>query len=283
MATARVIPFELEGADGEPLRGDVRVAGGGEGRPAVVICHGLKGFKDWGFFPHLAARLARAGMTAVTFNFSGSGVGADLATFSEPDRFRRATISNHLTDLERVAAALREGCLAEGIAAPTGVGLLGHSLGGGVAILWAAQDPACRSLVTWAAVGSFVRWDPTTVAAWRRRGTLDVVNARTGEILPLATDYLDDLEADASGRLDLTRAAGSIVVPWLIVHGDADESVAPADAEAHLGAATRGTASLFIVPGAGHTFGARHPWAGSTAELDGVLERTVGWCSRSLL
>ena len=61
MSTMKLKRFELLSADGGPLRGEVRTAGGGEGRPAVVICHGFKGFKDWGFFPKLAewGRMAR--------------------------------------------------------------------------------------------------------------------------------------------------------------------------------------------------------------------------------
>ncbi|MGH7538277.1 MAG: alpha/beta hydrolase family protein, partial [Gemmatimonadales bacterium] len=75
MATATTTRFRLTGADGGPLRGDVRAAGGD--RPAVVICHGFKGFKDWGYFPKAAERLARSGFAAVSFNFSGAGVGED--------------------------------------------------------------------------------------------------------------------------------------------------------------------------------------------------------------
>ena len=81
MATPSKTSFRLTGADGGPLRGDIRTAGGA--RPAVVICHCFKGFKDWGFFPPLADRLARAGFTAVSFNFSGAGVGEDGESFSE--------------------------------------------------------------------------------------------------------------------------------------------------------------------------------------------------------
>ena len=50
MATAMTTAVELTGADGGPVRGEVRTAAGGENRPAVVLCHGFKGFKDWGFF-----------------------------------------------------------------------------------------------------------------------------------------------------------------------------------------------------------------------------------------
>ena len=119
MATPVRTPFELTGADGAPLRGDVRAAGTGMSRPAVIICHGFKGFKDWGFFPHLADRLARAGLTAVSFNFSGSGVGPDGETFSEPERFGHATFGNDLKDLALIVERLRQRALVPDLAPPT--------------------------------------------------------------------------------------------------------------------------------------------------------------------
>src|SRR3989449_11334576 len=73
----------LTGADGGPLRGDVTSAGGE--RPVVVVCHGLKGFKDWGFFPYVAERLARSGFAGVSFNFSGARVGEGNETFDRAE------------------------------------------------------------------------------------------------------------------------------------------------------------------------------------------------------
>ena len=109
MATPARRPFSITGADGGPLRGDIRSAGGP--RPAVVICHGFKGFRDWGFFPVTADRLAHAGFAAVSFNFSGSGVGEPGDTFNEPVRFQHATYTNGLRDLAAVLAVLRSGAL----------------------------------------------------------------------------------------------------------------------------------------------------------------------------
>ena len=43
-------------------------------RPAVVICHGFKGFMEWGFFPHLATLLAERGYVAIRFNLSSTGM-----------------------------------------------------------------------------------------------------------------------------------------------------------------------------------------------------------------
>src|SRR5216110_859415 len=145
VATVKKTAFVLRGADGGPLRGDVRTAG--DARPAVVICHGFKGFKDWGMFPPLAERLARAGLCAVSFNFSGSGVGADGESFSEPERFAHDTYTRQLGDLTEVLRALSEARLVPGLHVPPRVGLLGHSRGGGVAILKAAEDSDVRALV----------------------------------------------------------------------------------------------------------------------------------------
>ena len=282
MATVSKTAFELVGADGGPLRGEVRTQEQGADRPAVVICHGFKGFKDWGYFPHLAARLARAGVTAVSFNFSGSGVGPDGESFSEPERFGHATFSRDLDDVAAVVTALHAGDLVQGLAVPTRLGVFGHSRGGAVAVMYTAAQPRVAALVTWAAIGSLVRWDEATIAKWREDGRTDVVNMRTGDVLPLYTDVLDDIEAHSAGRLDLLGAAAAVDVPWLIVHGADDEAVDPGDAEKLHGAAG-GSAELEIIPGGTHTLGARHPWAGSTAELDRGMDLTVGWFTRHLL
>src|ERR671920_1591231 len=154
MATSTLTKHSLTGTLG-PLLIDVRAAGRKVARPAVVVVHGFKGFKDWGMFPHLAERLALAGFSAVSFNLSGSGVD-DAGEFTLPDRFGHNTFSAELQDLNRVLDALVMGEL--GTAPPTSVGLVGHSRGGGVAVLQAARDRRVRALVTWAAISRVERW-----------------------------------------------------------------------------------------------------------------------------
>jgi dienelactone hydrolase len=274
MATARLAKVRLTAADGGPLRLDIRSsARPGENRPAVLILHGFKGFKDWGFFPPLAERLALAGFTAVSFNFSGSGVG-DGEEFDELERWGRQRPS---TDLEDVRIVV-DYAVSQG--APW-VGLVGHSRGGGLAILQAARDPRIRAVVTWAAVDHFLRFSDEDVARWRRDGTLAVVNARTGQVLPLYRDALEDCEAHGAGKLNVLVAAGHLAGPWLIVHGSEDESVA-AEVARRLSGAAGPNARLMIVEGAGHTFGVRHPWAGSTPAFDAVLDRTIEFLAAAL-
>lgn len=282
MATVKELRFELRGADGGPLRGRVLAARPAEGRPAIVICHGFKGFMDWGMFPPLAARIGNAGLSAISFNFSGSGVGPDGETFSEPDRFAHDTYLRQLADLAIVCHAATRGSLVSGFAPPRNLGLFGHSRGGGVAALRAAEDPAIAALVTWAGIATVYRWPPETVRRWRAEGKLDVVNTRTGQVLSMTTDMLDEVDHHATGRLDIAAAAARINAPWLIVHGEADESV-PVDQAHDLYSANGKKATLKLIPDGGHTFGARHPWQGSTRELDEAMDATVEWFGRYLL
>ena len=71
--------------------------------PAVLIMHGFKGFMDWGFFPELSGRVARAGLVAVSMNASGSGIGDDPVAFTEEEAFARNTYSRELEDMALVS------------------------------------------------------------------------------------------------------------------------------------------------------------------------------------
>jgi pimeloyl-ACP methyl ester carboxylesterase len=276
MATPILTKHSVPGALG-PILVDVRTSDRAAAQPAVLIVHGFKGFKDWGMFPVLAERLARAGFTAVSVNLSGSGVD-DEGKFSFPERFGHNTYSAELDDLRGVIAALGDGRLD--MAPVASIGLVGHSRGGAVAIL-AASEPLVRALVTWAAISHLDRW-PGEEERWRRDGRLDVVNTRTGEVLPLYPDVLDDL-TQRREALDVRQAAGRVSVPWLLIHGTGDSSVPVAEATAlEAAAAPSNPPRLLILEGAGHTFGAVHPFAGMTGDLAKVMDETAGWLGRWL-
>lgn len=271
MATPTLTRHSIPGFLGDILI-DVRAGGRRTSRPAVVIVHGFKGFKDWGMFPPLADRLARAGITAVSFNLSGSGVDR-AGEFTLAEQFGHNTYSAELHDTSLVLEALDRGEL--GVARPSSIGLLGHSRGGGVAVLQAARDSRVRVLVTWSAISTVERWSPEEQVEWRKAGVTAILNARTGQRLPLYLDVLDDIQKHGKSRLDILEAAGRLTIPWLIVHGTADESVSYLEAEALRGASALDTTRLLVVEGAGHTFGAAHPWQGSTPELDRVFDQSL--------
>jgi dienelactone hydrolase len=275
MATPSLTRHRLPGVLGEILI-DVRAGGRDTPRPAVIVVHGFKGFKDWGLWPSLAERIARAGLSAVTLNLSGSGVD-DTGEFVHAERFGHNTFSAELQDLRRVADALQGGELS--VAPPSAVGLLGHSRGGGIAVLHTAADARIRALVTWAAISTVERWLAPQRAAWRTAGVNEVKNMRTGQVLPLYTDVLDDIERNAPA-LDIGAAAGRIAVPWLMLHGAEDEAVPLVEGERLAAAAPR--ARFVPVEGAGHTFGAVHPWQGATPALEQVEDATLAFFAEHL-
>src|SRR5690606_33223391 len=129
------LPFEREPVRGRRVRGDVRIPDGPPPRTAVLVLHGFKGFKDWAFFPHLCRRLAGAGHAVVSFNFSGSGIGEDPGRFTDLDAFATNTLSRELEEVGWVADWILSGDLLP--RPPQRLGLLGHSRGGGDAILHA--------------------------------------------------------------------------------------------------------------------------------------------------
>jgi len=258
---------------GPPVRGDVRVAEGTKPKSAVVIVHGFKGFRKFGSWSALARALALRGHAAVTFDHSHNGID-EAGEFTRLDLFRLNTHSREVDEIRAVLDALDGGRLAgRGIRR---VGLLGHSRGGGMSVIAAAEDARVRALVTWAAISSISgRWTPEQTAAWRRGEDVLTQNARTRQQMPMAPEYWVDVQQNRD-RLDIVAAAGRVAVPWLIVHGDADTSVPVDDAHALFDAAGD-QAELMVVEGMDHGMGAKHPYPGPTDTLRAVADAAFEW------
>jgi alpha-beta hydrolase superfamily lysophospholipase len=267
-------PFEIPSNDGLTLRGEVYAAESPLG--SVIICHGFKGFAHWAFFPYLARTLAENGLTAITFDFSGSGIGPDRESFTNAGAFAGNTLSRDLEDIDLVEDYARRKKWINGK-----FGLFGHSRGGGMAILFAAAEGSnVSSLVTWAAISYPTRWSPEDVLSWRKRGYTEITNSRTGQVMRLETDLLDDVEMHGKTKLNIENAAVKIKAPWLIVHGTADETVPSTEAE-HLHSLSKGVSTLRLIEGASHTLDARHPLTYVPPVLEKVVLETVKFFVRN--
>src|SRR5205823_7797891 len=86
------IPFTLRASDGETLFCDARFPEGtSTPLPVLIFVHGFKGFKDWGWGPHIGESMARSGFYAVAFNFSHNGVEGNSTEFTRLDKFASNT------------------------------------------------------------------------------------------------------------------------------------------------------------------------------------------------
>jgi alpha-beta hydrolase superfamily lysophospholipase len=269
--------FELwrDRGDEKPLiiRGEARLPDNAAG--TVVICHGFKGFAHFSFFPYVAEKLAEAGLRAITFDFSGSGIGEDRENFENKEAFTENTYLQELDDLDAVVAEARVHDWIDGA-----YGVFGHSRGGGIAILHAARDENVKALVTWAAISSTNRWLPEQIAEWRQKGFIDIANARTGDVIPLSVKLLHEVEEHGETKLNIPWAASRVKAPWLIVHGEVDETVNVNEGIRLSTFANDGT--LRVLDGVNHSFGGKHPLEEITPTLESVTRESVEFFARNL-
>jgi uncharacterized protein len=272
----REVPISIRNSSGDVIAGDLRYAEGGKGLPLIVVCHGFTAHKDWGPFPYFGRRFAGHGFASVVFNFSHNGVGAGSARFNEIERFSRNTIGKELADVRALLGAAQEGAFGAGVIDHARIGIVGHSRGGGVAILAAAGDTRIRGVAAWSTVATFLRFTPHQREAWERDGFLPVTVRGLKTRLKFGIEVLRDLEANREAY-DIHRAVRSLGVPLLLVHGAADVSVRTAEPESLYAAADHGKTELVIIEGTGHAFGAKHPYRHGSPEIDNLVDLTSRW------
>lgn len=150
-------------------------------KPILIFVHGFKGFKDWGHFNLMAQLFAEAGFVCVKFNFSHNGTTVENPIgFDDLKSFGNNNYILELDDLKKVMDwVLTVDDLKNEINANE-IFLLGHSRGGGIAVLIAGEDKRVKKLVTWAAVSDFInRNKKRTIETWEKDGVVYTTNART--------------------------------------------------------------------------------------------------------
>ncbi len=202
----------------------------------VVVCHGFTGSKEGGGQAiAMGEELAAIGFSTLLFDFAGCG--------DSEGNWEDLTLTGQIEDL----AAVVEWCRCEGF---NRIILTGRSFGGSTVLGYAARDKAISAVCTWAAVARpdrlFLRF-----AEGRLDGPADELIVIEGEegTLELKRGFFLDL-----AKHNLLECAAAISPrSLLVIHGSADESVPPEDAERIYNAAAE-PKKLVIIEGADHRF-----------------------------
>ena len=233
----------------------------GNQKPLVIFCHGYKGFKDWGAWDLAAEEFSKAGFFFVKFNFSHNGGTMEQPIdFPDLEAFGENNYSKELEDLDELITFIRstENPFDNEIN-PQQLTLIGHSRGGGIAIIKASEDKRITKVITWAAVSDFGKRTATSgeLEQWRKDGVKYVINGRTKQQMPHYYQFYEDFKVNEA-RLNIENATKKLNCPQLIIHANDDPSVSYSEAE-HLHS-WNSDSILFPIEKSDHVFGASHPW-----------------------
>lgn len=267
----------LKNNSNENIYMDLRYSEGSINAPAVIIVHGFKGFKDWGFFPDLGRKLTDSGYVTICFNFSRNGIGLDLQNFTELDKFAENNYSHELADLEVILEAIKSSQIGKRIINPEKLGVIGHSRGGAIAILCAAEhNEDFQTLITWSSISNIFRFSDEQVEQWNSRGYIEVENSHIKKTMRINSGFLDDLNNNKK-RFDLIKSVKQIDIPSLFIHGGGDSSVPASESENLYRNCESSIKRLELLEGAGHTFGIQHPFNSQTPDYETVCDLTEHW------
>ena len=252
----------IQGRHGLPILTDIFFEESGSPKPVVIYAHGFNGFKDWGGFDLVAKAAAAAGFVFVKFNFAFNGTTpAEPEVFADLDAYAENNYSKELDDLQSIIDWVWDAENPYNKEVDTSqIGLLGHSRGGGIVLIKAAEELRIKAVTTWASVAAcktpWGSWPEDRMLEWKETGIQYIQNGRTHQQMPLHYQLYEDY-VEHSERLDVSAAIGKLKIPVLICHGTEDTSVPMTSAQALHTA--QPAAALFTLA-SDHVFGRKHPW-----------------------
>ncbi|MEQ6118214.1 hypothetical protein [Reichenbachiella sp. MALMAid0571] len=137
--------------------------------------------------------------------------------------------------------------------------LMGHSRGGGISIIKAAEDSRIKKLITLASVSSLTSVMPVSeiLDTWKQKGVHYIFNSRTKQNMPLYYQLAEDYFANEQ-RFNVLKCESQLDIPHLIIHGNQDETVS-LDSAIEL-TEISDTAELFVIKDGNHVLGGSHPF-----------------------
>ncbi|MCW8896941.1 MAG: alpha/beta hydrolase fold domain-containing protein [Flavobacteriales bacterium] len=227
-------------------------------KPIVIFAHGFKGFKDWGHFNEVMDFFITNECVFLKFNFSHNGGTVEQSIdFPDLEIFGKNTITKELNDVLYVLDWIyKTEELPKEELDINDITLIGHSRGGGIAMLAASMDKRIKKIITWAAISDFESRLPPNLSEWESKGVVYIENMRTKQQMPMYYSFVEDL---LNNRVSykIENAIKKTNQPHLIIHGDNDLTVNVEEAK-QLNEWNK-NADLKIITGANHTFDISHP------------------------
>ena len=275
--------YVINNKDNEPIQADFRYDLGTKSVPLVIVLHGFKGFKDWGFFPDLCTRLTESDYATLCFNFSRNGIGLDPMEFTEADKFAANTCSHEIEDFKTVINAIDKDIIGKNIIDKEKMAVIGHSRGGALALLGALEMPdRFQAVVTWSSVSHLDRFGNEEIAQWKKDGYIGIKNSRTGQIMKLNKTYYDDLQKNKT-KFDLSSRLKKLDIDTLFIHGLNDTTVPAKESEDLYNWCGASHKRLELIEDADHTFNVRHPFSGISEKYDLACTLTENWLDNTFL
>jgi pimeloyl-ACP methyl ester carboxylesterase len=258
--------IRLTGAASRPFLLDYYYLANKQPKPVIIFVHGFKGFKDWGIWDLIAQEFAMQNFIFLKFNFSHNGTTtSNPLAFDDLQAFGDNNYSRELADIDSVFQWLdsADADISSAEKNLQQLGLIGHSRGGAISIIHAAENKRIAALSTWAAVSKLdYAWQQAGhIEDWKENGVYYVPNSRTKQNMPIFYQMYEDFVA-RNDTFDVEKRLQSLNIPMQIVHGTSDPSVPSAAADQLK--SWKPDAQLHFIDGADHVFGGSHPYPGSS-------------------
>jgi dienelactone hydrolase len=252
----------IQGSISRPMATDVMFEANGIHKPVVVYIHGFNGFKDWGNFDLVASEFAQAGYFFIKSNLSHNGTTpSHPSDFVDLEAYGQNNYSKEIYDTNAIIDwVLNIDNVYKNEFDTSKISLLGHSRGGGISFLTAAQNKSVKAIITWASIAEcktpWGNWSDEKLTEWKENGVQYYSNKRTNQEMPLLYQLYEDY-INHRQELDIQQAISNLQIPILLCHGTNDEAV-PYKKAIQL-KAWQPSATLFTLE-SDHVFGRKHPW-----------------------
>ena len=254
----------VSGRHQRPILSDVFYKKNTLQKPVIIFCHGYKGFKDWGAWNLVAKHFASEGYFFIKFNFSHNGGTIEHPIdFPDLEAFSKNNYIKELDDLQSVIDWVISEKFPFKNQVSDNISLIGHSRGGGIAVIKAAETSNINNIITWAGVSDYASRFPSGIALekWEENRIMYITNGRTKQRMPHEFQFYTNFKNNEE-YLTISRATKALQIPHLIIHGTADHSVKLE--EAKLLHEWNPNSTLKTIKDANHVFGAKHPWTSKT-------------------